>query len=74
MAQLRSNNGKADWLGQVPVGVPTDGDVVEVAHAALKTLKAPHVEGLPNLTSGSLVLSDGIPSTLGTDAPCRSPE
>ena len=52
MAQLRSNNGKADWLGQVPVGVPTDGDVVEVAHAALKTLKAPHVEGLPNLTSG----------------------
>ena len=33
-------------------GVPTDGDVVEVAHAALKTLKAPHVEGLPNLTSG----------------------
>ena len=52
MAQLRSNNGKADWLGQVPAGVPTEGDVMEVAHAALKTLKAPHVEGLPNLTSG----------------------
>ena len=31
MAQLRSNNGKADWLGQVPAGVPTEGDVMEVA-------------------------------------------
>ena len=33
MAQLRSNNGQADWLGKVPVGVPVTGDVVEVAHA-----------------------------------------
>ncbi|OZG69125.1 chorismate-binding protein [Bifidobacterium eulemuris] len=52
IAQLRSNHGRADWLGQVPVGVPKEGDVIEVAHAALKTLKAPRVEGLPNLTSG----------------------
>lgn len=61
MAQLRSNNGKADWLGQVPAGVPTEGDVMEVAHAALKKLKAPHVEGLPNLTSG-------LVGTVGWDA------
>ena len=61
MAQLRSNNGKADWLGQVPAGVPTEGDVMEVAHAALKTLEAPHVEGLPNLTSG-------LVGTVGWDA------
>lgn len=61
MAQLRSNNGKADWLGQVPAGVPTEGDVMEVAHAALKTLKAPYVEGLPNLTSG-------LVGTVGWDA------
>ena len=61
MAQLRSNNGKADWLGQVPAGVPTEGDVMEVSHAALKTLKAPHVEGLPNLTSG-------LVGTVGWDA------
>ena len=61
MAQLRSNNGKADWLGQVPAGVPTEGDVMEVAHAALKTLKAPHGEGLPNLTSG-------LVGTVGWDA------
>ena len=51
IAQLRSRNGQADWLGNVPVGVPTEGDVVEVAHATLKTLKAPKVKGLPNLTS-----------------------
>ena len=61
MAQLRSNNGQADWLGKVPVGVPVTGDVVEVAHATLKTLKAPHVEGLPNLTSG-------LVGTVGWDA------
>ncbi len=61
MAQLRSNEGKADWLGQVPVGVPTEGDVMEVAHATLKTLNAPHVEGLPNLTSG-------LVGTVGWDA------
>lgn len=61
MAQLRSNNGKADWLGQVPAGVPTEGDVMKAAHAALKTLKAPHVEGLPNLTSG-------LVGTVGWDA------
>ena len=52
MAQLRSDHGKANWLGQVPAGVPTEGDVIKVAHAALKVLKAPHVAGLPNLTSG----------------------
>ena len=67
MAQLRSNNGQADWLGKVPVGVPVTGDVVEVAHATLKTLKAPHVEGLPNLTSG-LVGTVGWPVSSGASA------
>ena len=52
IAQLRSDHGQASWLGKVPVGVPREGDVVEVAHAALKVLKAPRVKGLPNLTSG----------------------
>ena len=52
IAQLRSKDGQADWLGKVPIGVPTQGDVMEVAHATLKALKAPKVKGLPNLTSG----------------------
>ena len=30
MAQLRSNQGEADWLGKVPVGVPLTGDVIDV--------------------------------------------
>ena len=61
MAQLRSDGGRADWLGEVPVGVPTEGDVTEVAHAVLRTLRAPRVEGLPNLTSG-------LVGTVGWDA------
>ncbi len=52
MAQLRSDHGRADWLGTVPAGIPREGDAIEVAHAALKALRAPHVEGLPNLTGG----------------------
>ncbi|WEV73215.1 anthranilate synthase component I [Bifidobacterium sp. ESL0790] len=52
MAQLRSNGGQADWLGQVPAGVPREGDAIEVARRALEVLKAPKVEGLPSLTSG----------------------
>ena len=52
LAQLRSSNGQADWLGRVPAGVPTQGDVLDVARATLKALNAPKVKGLPNLTSG----------------------
>ena len=62
MAQLRADaHGQANWLGTVPAGVPTHGDVIDVAHATLKALKAPRVEGLPNLTSG-------LVGTVGWDA------
>ena len=61
MAQLRSRDGRADWLGTVPAGVPVDGDVIEVAHATLRELRAPRVAGLPNLTSG-------LVGTVGWDA------
>lgn len=61
MAQLRSNNGEADWLGTVPTGVPTTGDVVRVAHQTMKVLKSPHVAGLPDLTGG-------LVGTVGWDA------
>lgn len=61
MAQLRSCQGKADWLGTVPAGIPTEGDVIEVAHSTLRTLNAPKVEGLPTLTSG-------LVGTVGWDA------
>lgn len=52
MAQLRSNGGRADWLGTVPAGVPRDGDVIDVARATLDVLHAPRIDGLPNLTGG----------------------
>lgn len=61
VAQLRSRDGKADWLGKVPAGVPVEGDVVDVARAALAALKAPDVKGLPNLTGG-------LVGTVGWDA------
>ncbi|MFT8536747.1 chorismate-binding protein [Bifidobacterium aquikefiri] len=61
IAQLRSNHGEADWLGQVPTGVPQHGDVIDVARETLNILKAPEVEGLPNLTSG-------LVGTIGWDA------
>lgn len=61
IAQLRSHDGKADWLGKVPVGVPEHGDVIDVARETLRVLKAPEVEGLPNLTSG-------LVGTIGWDA------
>ncbi|MCI2149502.1 chorismate-binding protein [Bifidobacterium crudilactis] len=61
IAQLRSNHGQASWLGQVPVGIPEEGDVMDVAHQTLNILKAPDVKGLPSLTSG-------LVGTVGWDA------
>jgi anthranilate synthase component 1 len=79
MAQLRSNGGQADWLGKVPAGIPLHGDVLEVAHAVLRTLKAPNIAGLPNLTGG-LVGSVGWDAlrhwepTLRAQAPVETPQ
>ncbi|RSX56078.1 anthranilate synthase component I [Bifidobacterium dolichotidis] len=52
MAQLRSNNGQADWLGTVPEGIATTGDVMDVVRNVLEVLHAPDIKGLPNLTGG----------------------
>lgn len=45
-------NGRARWLGDVPVGIPTEGDVLDVLAAALDALHTPAVPGLPPLTGG----------------------
>ena len=39
MAQLRSDGGQASWLGTVPVGVPSHGDVIDVARAREEVLR-----------------------------------
>jgi anthranilate synthase component I len=51
-ATLTARDGRAVWSGDVPVGIPTEGDVVEVLDATLEALKTPPVEGLPPLTGG----------------------
>jgi anthranilate synthase component 1 len=48
-ATLTVADGRATWLGDVPVGVPTEGDVLEVLGATLEALRTPAVAGLPPL-------------------------
>ncbi|MCL3861880.1 anthranilate synthase component I [Actinotalea sp. K2] len=59
-ATLTVDGTQARWLGDVPVGVPTDGDVLEVLAATLDVLRAPAIPGLPPLTGG-------LVGTLGWD-------
>ncbi|NTW42553.1 MAG: anthranilate synthase component I, partial [Cellulomonadaceae bacterium] len=51
-ATLTVADGAATWLGDVPVGVPRDGDVLDVLGATLEALRTPAVAGLPPLTGG----------------------
>lgn len=51
-ASLGVVDGRAVWSGDVPVGVPRDGEVLEVLGATLEVLRTPPVPGLPPLTGG----------------------
>lgn len=51
-ATLSVQDGRAVWTGDVPVGVPTDGDVLDVLDQTLRVLHTPAVPGLPPLTGG----------------------
>ncbi|WP_277210514.1 anthranilate synthase component I [Isoptericola croceus] len=51
-ATLLSDGGQALWRGDVPTGVPREGDVLEVLGAALEALRTEPIEGLPPLTGG----------------------
>lgn len=51
-ATLTVTDGAAVWLGDVPVGVPRAGDVLDVLGATLEALRTPAVPGLPSLTGG----------------------
>jgi anthranilate synthase component 1 len=51
-ATLTSVDGQARWVGDVPVGVPTSGDVLTVLGETLKVLATPAEPGLPPLTGG----------------------
>lgn len=51
-ATLTVRDGRAVWTGDVPAGVPTDGDPVSVLDGTLRVLRTPAVPGLPPLTGG----------------------
>ena len=52
-ATLTVRDRRATWTGDVPVGVPTEGDdPVEVLAETLRVLRTPAIPGLPPLTGG----------------------
>ncbi len=51
-AALLSMDGTAQWLGDVPAGLPTTGPVLDVLRATLATLATPRLPGHPPLTGG----------------------
>ncbi len=51
-ATLTVRDGQALWTGDVPAGVPTEGDPLAVLGETLEVLRTPAVPGLPPLTGG----------------------
>lgn len=51
-ATLTEKDGKAHWIGNPPVGVPTDMDPLEALRQTSAHLKSPKIAGLPPLTGG----------------------
>jgi anthranilate synthase component 1 len=51
-ATLTVADGEATWTGDVPVGVPLSGDVMDVLGETLEVLRTPAIAGLPPLTGG----------------------
>jgi anthranilate synthase component I len=51
-ASLSVDGGSATWSGDVPAGLPTTGDPLEVLGASWRELKGPRLPGLPPLTGG----------------------
>ncbi|SHK84579.1 anthranilate synthase component 1 [Pseudonocardia thermophila] len=51
-AALTAVDGQARWIGEVPVGLPQDGDPLGVLRATLEWLRSEPLPGLPPLTGG----------------------
>ena len=51
-AVLTEVDGEVAWQGNVPAGLPTEGDPLEALRETLRLLHTPHGDGLPPLTSG----------------------
>jgi anthranilate synthase component I len=51
-ATLTERDGRAHWVGEPPVGVPTDGNPLEALRDTVATLATEPIDGLPPLTGG----------------------
>ncbi|MTD16742.1 anthranilate synthase component I [Nakamurella sp. YIM 132087] len=51
-AALSEKGGVAHWIGTPPVGLPTDGDTLQVLAETLRLLHTEPLSGLPPLTGG----------------------
>jgi anthranilate synthase component 1 len=52
LARLSVQDGEASWTGEVPPGVPTEGDPLAALGAAWRAVRGPRLPGLPPLTGG----------------------
>lgn len=74
-ACLSVRDGRAVWSGDVPVGVPTEGDVLDVLGRTLEVLHTPRIDGLPPLTGGLVgVLGWDVVHHWEPTLPARAPE
>ncbi|TWE12556.1 anthranilate synthase component I [Rudaeicoccus suwonensis] len=51
-ATLTERDGRAHWIGEPPVGVPTTGTPTDALRDTVATLATPAIPGLPPLTGG----------------------
>lgn len=51
-ATLVARDGQARWIGDIPVGIPRQGPLLEVLEATLAELRTEPLPGLPPLTGG----------------------
>ena len=51
-ATLTTRDGKPHWIGNPPVGIPTEGNPVEILRDTVAMLRTEPLDGLPPLTSG----------------------
>lgn len=51
-ATLTADGDRAVWSGDVPPGLPTDGDPLSVLAEAWRAVRAPRLDGLPPLAGG----------------------
>ncbi|MBE6483469.1 MAG: anthranilate synthase component I [Actinomycetaceae bacterium] len=52
VAQLVATRGRAEWKGEVPVGLAPSGTTTQLLASALEELEGAAIEGLPPLTGG----------------------